>query len=99
MGFNPQANRTLDTAVSHYSKVEKSKRTSQEAKNKGCTALYNLPGMGEDHAEPCVWVSNHAVIMIESIRMTKEEGHVNTWRANRNHLICMRNSFKERAAS
>ena len=98
MGFDPRANnRTLDTVVDHYSKVEKSKRTSQEAKNKGCTALYNLPVMGEDHAEPCVWVSNHAVI--ESIRMTKEEGYVNTWRANRNHLICMRNSFKERAAS
>ena len=62
--------------------------------NKACTRLYNLPVMGEDHTEPCVWVSNHAVL--ESIEMRKEDGHVNTWRANKDHLICMRNAFDNR---
>ena len=100
MGFDPGASETFTTARCHYSKLKKSKLSGQEldvlsgCQNKACAQLYNLPVMGEDHAEPCVWVSNHAVL--ESIEMRKEDGHVNTWRANKDHLICMRNAFNNR---
>ena len=62
--------------VRWYHECDRNGNVLTGCQNKECKALYHLPVMGEDHAEPCVWVSNHAVI--ESIRMCKEDGYVKT---------------------